>query len=64
MYPSYKEWFGIDGEAIDFEWNILPGFSSLQILQEIQRVLERKIVEPEDFTDRIISMFNDTFMGQ
>ena len=27
---------GIDGEAIEFEWNILTGFTSLQILQKIQ----------------------------
>ena len=43
MYPSYKELSGIDGEAIEFEWNIFPGLSSLQILQEIQQDLDRKI---------------------
>ena len=32
-----KELLGTDGEAIEFEWTIFPGFSSLQILQEIQR---------------------------
>ena len=41
MYPSYEELFGIDGEAIEFEWNIFPGISSLRILQEIQRDLKR-----------------------
>ena len=34
MYPSHKELFGIDGEAIEFEWNILPGFPFSQILQK------------------------------
>ena len=45
MSPSYKALLGIDGEAIEFEWNILR---------------ERNI-EPEKFTDRIIfmSVFND-----
>ena len=61
MYPSYKELSGIDGEAIEFDWNIFSGLSSLQILQEIQQDLDRKIIQPEEFTDRIIfmSMFND-----
>ena len=60
-YPSYKELLGIDGQATEFGWNIFPGFSSLQILQEIQRDLKRKSIEPKEFTDRIIfmSIFND-----
>ena len=35
--------------------------ASLQILQEIQNNLQKRNVEPEEFTDRIIlmSMFND-----
>ena len=32
---GYKESFGIDAEPIEFEWNIFPGFTTLQILQEI-----------------------------
>ena len=43
------------------KWNIFPGFSSLQILQEIQNDSRRRNIEPEKFTDRIIfvSVFND-----
>ena len=61
MSASYKELLRIDGEAIGLEWNILPGFSSLQILQKIQNDLRERIIEPEKFTDRIIfmSMFFD-----
>ena len=61
LYPSYQEAVGIDGEAIGFEWKIVPGFSSLSILQEIQQELEKRKIQPEEFTDRIIfmSMFND-----
>ena len=61
MSPSYKELPGIDGEPLEFEWNILTGFSSLQILQNIQHDLRERNVEPEKFTDRIIfmSIFND-----
>ena len=61
MSPSYKELLGTDGAAIEFEWNIFPGFTSLQILQEIQNDLRKRNVEHEKFTDRItfMSMFND-----
>ena len=60
MPLSYKELLGVDGEAIDFEWNVIPGFSTLQILQEIQDDVRERDTEPEKFTDRIIfmSMFN------
>ena len=47
LYSPYQVAVGIDGEAIEFEWKMFPGFSSLSILQE--------------FRDQIIfvSMFND-----
>ena len=52
---------GIDGEAIEFEWKNFSGFSSLSVLQEIQKDLARKNIQPEEFKDPIIfmSMFND-----
>ena len=61
MSPSYKALLGIDGEAIEFEWNIFLRFSSLQILHETQNDLRERNIEPEKFTDRIIfmSVFND-----
>ena len=34
MSPSYKELLGIDGEVIEFEWDIFLGFSTLQIFQK------------------------------
>ena len=42
MYFSYKYSVGIDGEAIELEWNIFPGLSSLKIVQDIKH---------EEFTD-------------
>ena len=39
----------IVGEPIDSEWNILPGFSSLQILQKILNDLRERNIEPEKF---------------
>ena len=36
---SCIEFLGIVGEAIEFEWHIFPGFSSLQIIQERSRMI-------------------------
>ena len=58
-----KEMTRIDGEPIEFEWNVFPGFTSLQILQEIQNNLQKRNIKPEEFTDRIIFM-STTFIGQ
>ena len=58
---SFSELLGLDGEPIEFEWRIYPGFTALQILHKIQNDLEGAHIEPEEFSDRIIfmSMFND-----
>ena len=57
----YKEPLGIDGEAIEFEWNISPRFSSLAISSRDPKDLARKNIKPEESKDWIIfmSMFND-----
>ena len=57
----FWELLGIDGEAIESEWNVFPGFTSLQIFQKIQNNLQERNIDPEKFRDRIIflSMFND-----
>ena len=47
---------GIDGEAIEVEWKHFAGFSSLSILAEFQQDLEKRKIQPEEFTDRIIFM--------
>ena len=31
----------IDGEPMEFEWNIFPGFTTLQLVQEVQKVHEQ-----------------------
>ena len=60
-YSSNQDAAGLDGEPIGFDWKIVPGFSSLSPLREIQNDLETKNIKPEDFKDLIIfmSMFND-----
>ena len=51
----------IDEEPMEFEWNIFPGFTTLQLCHKVQELLSRLSVTPEKFTGRIIfmSMFND-----
>ena len=51
----------IDGEPIEFEWNIFPGFTTLQLSHKVQELLLKLGETQENFTGRIIfmSMFND-----
>ena len=46
---------------LEFEWNIFPGFNTLQLSQEVERSPLRLGETPENFTGRIIFMlmFND-----
>ena len=50
---------------MEFEWNIFPGFNTLQLSQEVQELLLRLNETPENLTGRIIfmSMFNDISCG-
>ena len=50
---SYRDFDGVNGEPTEFEWNIFPGFDTLQ--------LSRLGETPANFTGRILfmSMFND-----
>ena len=59
---SNQEFYGIDGELIEWKWNILPGLTSLAMLRKVQDHLQNSNIKPENFGDRIIlmSMFNDT----
>ena len=58
---EYWEFFGIDREPFEFEWNIFPRHTTVQILQEIHLKLEQCGIRPLVFEDRIIfmSFFND-----
>ena len=52
---------GIDGEAIEFEWNIFPGFTSIEILRHIHKDLNARHINPAQLERRILfmSMLND-----
>ena len=63
--PDYRTLDGIDGEPMEFCWNIFPGFNTLPLSQEVKSLLLKLNETPENFTGRIIfmSMFNDISWG-
>ena len=63
--PEYRTLDRIDGEPMEFEWNIFPGFTTLQLCHKVQELLLRLGETPEKFSGRIIfvSMFNDVSWG-
>ena len=63
--PAYRDLYRIDGEPMELEWNIFPGFTTLQLCHKVQELPSSLSVTPEKFTGRIIfmSMFNDISWG-
>ena len=59
--PEYRALDTIDGEPMEFDWTMFPGFTTLQLCSKVQELMSRLSVTPEEFTGRIIfmSMFND-----
>ena len=57
----YRAYDGINGEPTEFEWNIFPGFTTLQLCDKISDLLSSLGQTPATFTGRILfmSMFND-----
>ena len=43
--PEYRILDRIDGEAMEFEWDIFPGFTTLQLVREVQESLLRLSVD-------------------
>ena len=62
---SYRDYDGTSGEPTELEWNIFPGFTTLQLYGKVTDLLSRLGETPETFTRRILfmSMFNDIFCG-
>ena len=60
---SYRDYDAINGESTEFEWNIFPGFTTLQLCDKISDLLSSMGQTPETVTGRILfmSMFNDIF---
>ena len=63
---SYRDYDAITGESTEFEWNIFPGFTTLQLCDKINDLLSNLGQTPENFTGRILfmSMFNDISCGR
>ena len=62
---SYRDFDGISGEPTEFEWNVFPGFTALQLYGKVTDLRSRLGEAPENFTGRILfmSMFNDISCG-
>ena len=58
---NYSDSDDVKGESAEFEWNIFPGFTTLQLCDKISDLLSSLGQSPETFTGRILfmSMFND-----
>ena len=58
---NYSDFDDVKGESAEFEWNIFPGFTTLQLCDKINDLLSSLGQSPEAFTGRILfmSMFND-----
>ena len=61
---QYRTLDTIDGKPMEFEWNIIPGFATLQLVREVQKFMN-KMSDPDQFQGRVIfmSMFNDIVWG-
>ena len=62
--PQYRTLDTIDGEPMEFEWTIFPGFTTLQLVHEVQKFMN-EMSDPAQFEGRIIfmSMFNNIIWG-
>ena len=62
---SYRNFDRINEEPTEFEWNIFPGFDTLQLCGKVKDLLSRLRETPANFTGRILlmSMFNDISCG-
>ena len=62
--PKYRALDRIDGEPVEFECNIFPGFTTLQLCSKVQEFMS-KMSDPSEVKGRIIftSMFNDISWG-
>ena len=58
---SYRDYDGFGGEPTELEWNIFPGFDTLQLCDKVKSLLSRLGETPENCRGRILfmSMFND-----
>ena len=58
---SHRDYDAVNGEPTEFEWNIFPGFTTLQLCGKVTDLLSDLGQTPETFAGIILfmSMFND-----
>ena len=63
--PQYRTLDTMDGEPMEFEWNLFPGFTTLQLCNKVQEFMSKMSDQPEEYKGRIVfmSMFNDISWG-
>ena len=44
---QYRALDTIDGEPMEFEWNVFPGFTTLQLCNKVQEFLSKMSKQPE-----------------
>ena len=49
--PEYRALDSIDGEPMEFEWNIFPGFTTLQLCNKVHEFVS-KMTDPSEFKGR------------
>ena len=47
--PHYRTLDTLDGEPMEFEWNIFPGFTTLQLCNKVQEFMSKMSDQPEEF---------------
>ena len=52
IFQNYRNFDRIDGEPMEFEWHIFPGFDTLQLNEDVKSLLLRLNETPENFTGR------------
>ena len=62
---QYRTLVKIDDESMEFEWDIFPGFTTLQLCNQVQEFMSKNERSARQFKGRIIfmSMFNDISWG-
>ena len=53
-----------DGDPMEFEWKVLPGFTTLNILEEIQKIMTELQCEPEQFKGSSSCQCSTTLNGE
>ena len=53
---QYRTLDTIDGEPMEFEWNIFPGFTTPQLYNKVQEFMSKMNDQPEGCRGRIIFM--------